>query len=161
MFTCTHLFVLRRGRTGVEIVHLIGPAQCQSVISLHCNFNWRVLSQTHPFLAEDTERRATVLVKMTHITTELNVYTSVYLTCLGSWGCRCSKSKSPPTLLHLDRTQWWRLHHARRCPHVSPTGQSSKYSPVDTHTHRGGDGGRGYRTKGWKQWQNAFYFTVM
>lgn len=77
------------------------------------------------------------LVKVTNINWQTAVCSFMRLTRPGSGGFRCSKSRSPPTLQPLDGTQWWPLRRAKYFPHVSPRGQSSTHSPVQTQT-RGG-----------------------
>lgn len=167
LFTRTHLFVLGRRRTGVEVVHLVSSAEHRSVISLHWNLQRRVHSPAHPFLAEDTERWAILCwLKLNILPAELNWNSGVLmcLTCLGCWGARCSMSRWPPILLRLDGTRWWPLHHAKCSVHVSPTGQSSMHSSVHTHKQNIQGVVMGVRDKRWRGAvyfkQHAFYSTV-
>lgn len=40
----------------MEIVHLVSPAKHQALVSLHRNLQRRVLTQAHPFLAEEANK---------------------------------------------------------------------------------------------------------
>lgn len=166
-FTHTHLFVLGRRRTGVEVVHLVSSAEHRSVISLYWNLQRRVHAPAHPFLAEETERWTILCwLKWNILPAELNWNSGVLmcLTCPGYWGAHCSKSRWPPILQRLDGTRWWPLHHAKCSVHVSPTGQSSMHSSVHTHKQNVQGVVMGVGDKGWRGAvyfkQNAFYSTV-
>lgn len=130
----SHLFVLRRGETGVEVVHLVSSAVHRPVVGLHWNLQWWVLSLQHPFLANITEETLYNMVNINCCSGHTAVLWCVALTCLSLWGFRYSKSRRPPTLQRLGGIRWWPLHRANRCPRLSATGQTSTRSPAHTQS---------------------------